>query len=104
MVWGVAGPVRGFEVKVAAQEGVERVVVGIGPFVVGGGGGVVPFVVFARLIEGGEGLVDVWFRRFGRLRRGVGGVEGDLWRAFVGVGHQHERLEHVWSREGTEGG
>lgn len=59
-VWVVvAAPVGGFEVEVAAEEGVKGWTGWIGHFVGGGAGAVVPFVVFSGDWEGGEGGVDV---------------------------------------------
>ena len=68
-------PVGGFEVEVAAEEGVEFGAGGIGHFVVGGSGAVVPFVVFAGTGEGGEGGVNVGLGLLGRVC-GEGGVRG----------------------------
>jgi len=56
----VSGPVGGFEVEVAAEEGVEGLAGGMGHFVGAGAGAVVPFVVLARSIwDRGEGFMDV---------------------------------------------
>ena len=74
-VGGVAGPVGGFEVEVAAEEGVEGWAGGVGHVGVGGGGAVVPFVVFAGAGEGGQGGVDVGLFGGWGLRR-VGGWGG----------------------------
>lgn len=43
----VEGPVGGFDVEVATEEGVEGGAGGVGHVGVGGWGAVVPFVVFA---------------------------------------------------------
>lgn len=43
----VSGPIGGFEVEVAAEEGVEGLAGGMGHFVGAGSGAVVPFVVLA---------------------------------------------------------
>ena len=49
--------------EIAAKEGVQGWTGGVGHVVVGGGGAVVPFIVFAGTGEGSEGGLDV--RLFG---------------------------------------
>jgi len=86
-VGGIACPVGGFEVEIAAEEGME-VAFWIDHFLGCLGGGVVPFIVFAGFWEGREGARDIWFLG-GSGRGGGDGVEGQSRSAFEGVGHHH---------------
>lgn len=95
---GIVGrPVGAFEVEVTAQEAVQGFC-GMQHFRGGGGGGVVPFVVFARDGEMGEGGVDVWLGRSVGCSSWRGGdVEGEFGGAFEWVAHEDDAFEEVFS-------
>lgn len=97
----VAAPVGALEVEISAQEFVQAGL-RVCHFVVGWGGAVVPFVVFARSREVGE--VGFHVDGFGRWGGAVGGVEWEAWGAFERVGHEGEALEEIGARECAQRG
>ena len=63
-----------------------------------GGGGVVPFVVFARDGEMGEVGVDVWLGRSVDCSRRRGeNIEREFRGAFEWVAHKDDTFEEIWS-------
>ena len=97
----VPGPIRALVVEIASQKGMDplRAAPHVG---IGRPGRVIPLVMLTRAVQLGQFIMDAVFGRF-RLRRVVGGVEGQRRRAGKGRAHQSHRAEHVVAHEGAPG-